>query len=92
MTMPDRSPFRTRAIRSPPQPAAAVSATGAVTAPPFASQVRRTNSPRVSWVATVQPLPSRFARSAGKVTATGASPAAYLSGWRTCSVDAGGFA
>ena len=43
----------------------------------------------MSWSGTVQPAPSRVARSAGIVTLTGASPAVYFSGWRICSVDWG---
>ena len=43
----------------------------------------------MSWSGTVQPAPSRVARSAGSVTAIGASPAVYLSAWRICSVDSG---
>ena len=57
--------------------------------PPSRSQIPSWYSPNVSWSGTDQPVPRRVARSAGSVTAIGASPAVYLSAWRICSVDSG---
>jgi hypothetical protein len=70
---------------------AAVVASAAGT--PFSfNQIDSWYSPKVSWSGTDQPAPRREARSFGRATAIGASPAAYLSAWRICSVDAGIFA
>ena len=76
------------ARRSPPQPAAAASASARRT-PLRRSQMPSWSSPNESVIGTVQPDPSRVARSVGRPTSTGPSFAAYFSGWRICSVDSG---
>src|SRR4029079_9240933 len=75
--------------RSPPQPAAATSASACDT--PWApSQMPSIASPTVLDSTDVQPLPSSVGTS-GSATSDGCSPETYISGCNTCSVEAGGW-